>query len=95
MASTPFWRVLSARHLTPLYFLGFCLHAYQCLEPQITQGREEGHEGAEEWARFFLLTMVGVITPLLTPRGYVSSVSEVAAIQNALRSCKTEPRCGL
>lgn len=76
MASRELWRLTTTRHVGLLYFVGFCLHAYQCFEPYVTYDRVGELEDITEWARFLLLTLAGAIVPLLMPRSCSPSVSE-------------------
>jgi len=69
----PFWGRLLLRHVNFLLFVTFAVYAYRDLLPlgTFTLTPEDLSEGWFLWVKVGLLSVTGILIPLLVPRPYI------------------------
>lgn len=81
IASTQYWRVTTTRHVASLYVIAFVVYSIQTLRPILVSQGDGVGKGRDtrglEWARFGLLTISGVIIPLVMPQSFITLVSSL------------------
>ncbi|KAJ7145004.1 multidrug resistance-associated ABC transporter [Mycena crocata] len=72
------WSTVAARHLDVLLAASFLTYLYRDLFPLATFHIPQGdiHEGWFMWAKFCIVSVIGVVLPLSAPRHYSSVVVE-------------------